>query len=215
MLVLKTAPTEEPIKAADLKLHLRLDTDDENEYLDGLILAARTHVETITRRALIKQTWTLYLDGFPPYKAIGGQPFIESVSGLKFSRSEYGYDAIELARPNLRAINSIIYTDPNGVPQTLANTEYTVDAKSVPGRVVPVYGKTWPPFRFVPNAVAIEFDAGWDDAASVPEPIKQAVKMLAAHWYENREPVSIGSTPFELPMAVESLLATYRDLRFF
>jgi hypothetical protein len=215
MLVLKTAPTEEPVSAAELKLHLRLDTDDDNQYLDGLILAARAHVETITRRALIKQTWTLYLDGFPPYTTIGGQPFLERQSGLKFAQSEYGYDAIQIPNPILIGINSIKYTDPNGVVQTLASTEYTVDATSVPGRVVPVYGKTWPPFRFVPNAVAIEFDAGWADAASVPEPVQQAVKMLAAHWYENREAVNVGNNVTELPLAVESLLASYRDLRFF
>lgn len=215
MLVLKTAPTEEPVSAAELKLHLRLDTDDDNQYLDGLIIAARSYAESHLRRAIIKQTWTLYLDGFPPYVTIGGQPFVESVSGLKFARSEYGYDAIYIPNPILIAINSIKYTDPNGTVQTLANTEYTVDVASVPGRVVPVYGKAWPPFRYVPNAVAIEFDAGWADALSVPEQVKQAVKMLAAHWYENREPVTIGTNSFPLPLAVDSLLATYRDLRFF
>ena len=42
-----------------------------------------------------------------------------------------------------------------------------------------------------------------------PDMIKTAIKMLAAHWYENRTP---GET--DIPMAVKAILGPYRDLRF-
>ncbi len=57
----------EPISLEELKLHLRIELDvlDEDEYLEGLIIAAREHVEDITRRAIMTQTWNYYLQDWP------------------------------------------------------------------------------------------------------------------------------------------------------
>ena len=44
----------------------------------------------------------------------------------------------------------------------------------------------------------------------VPEELKQAVLMLAAHFYEHREPVAIGATVEKLPLAVNALTEAYR-----
>ena len=65
--VLIIAPTIEPVTLEELKLHLRIDLDvlDEDEYLEGLIKAAREHAEDITRRAILSQTWDYMLDGWP------------------------------------------------------------------------------------------------------------------------------------------------------
>ena len=47
----------------------------------------------------------------------------------------------------------------------------------------------------VANGVEIDFVAGHGDApADVPPPIRQALLLLIAHWYEHREPVEIGAT---------------------
>ena len=64
-LVIATAPAAEPISTADAKLHLRVDITDDNDLIDALVKVAREHVEIITRRALITQTWDYYLDDFP------------------------------------------------------------------------------------------------------------------------------------------------------
>lgn len=65
--VLITAPVLEPISLEQLKLHLRIELDvlDEDEYLEGLIIAAREHVEDVTRRAIMTQTWEYYLQEWP------------------------------------------------------------------------------------------------------------------------------------------------------
>jgi uncharacterized phiE125 gp8 family phage protein len=54
----------------------------------------------------------------------------------------------------------------------------------------------------------VTFDAGYGlTETSVPASLRQALLLLVAHWYENREPVlSSGAVPKELPLAVESLL---------
>ncbi|HEY4343039.1 MAG TPA: head-tail connector protein [Parvibaculum sp.] len=72
---------------------------------------------------------------------------------------------------------------------------------------------TWPaPLRRVAG-IAIDFTAGYGDAAAVPAPLKQAVLMLVAHWFEHREPVSFGDAPAEMPLAVSALVAPYRRMR--
>jgi hypothetical protein len=54
-------PGEEPVTLAEAKLFARVDGSDEDALMGALIAAARLHVESITGRALITQTWRLVL----------------------------------------------------------------------------------------------------------------------------------------------------------
>ncbi len=60
-----TAPALEPVSLADAKAHLRLDSDDDDQLITAAIVAARVHVEALTRRLLIEQGWRVYLDQWP------------------------------------------------------------------------------------------------------------------------------------------------------
>jgi hypothetical protein len=55
-------PGEEPVSLAEAKAFCRIDGSDEDALLGALIAAARLHVESITGRALVTQTWRLLLD---------------------------------------------------------------------------------------------------------------------------------------------------------
>lgn len=68
----------------------------------------------------------------------------------------------------------------------------------------------WPTITPRPDAVKIVIDVGWTEP---PQPIIQAMLMLIAHWYNHRETVISGATAMPMPMAVESLLFPYRDMR--
>lgn len=48
----------------------------------------------------------------------------------------------------------------------------------------------------------------------VPEPLKEAVRMLAGHLYENREATLVGITAQELPFGLFGLIAPYRKWCF-
>ena len=50
-----------------------------------------------------------------------------------------------------------------------------------------------------------------DGALEVPEPLRQAIRLLVAHWYENRGLAAIGTVTV-LPSTVGALLAPYRML---
>ena len=57
------------------------------------------------------------------------------------------------------------------------------------------------------NNVTVRYVTGVDGAADVEEQVKLAIKMLVAHWFENRTAVSFGNTiPREVPLTVKSLL---------
>lgn len=193
--VLYTAPAVEPLSLNEAKAQIRkeLTETDEDDSINAWIVAARQACEQFTRRSLITQVWELFLDEFP-----------DTTKGI-----------IKLPWPNLRAVTHIKYYDTDGVQQTLSTSLYQTDIKSVPGRVSPAYNESWPDTRELLNAVEIRYSAGYGDAASaVPGPIKQAMKLLIAHFDKNREAVNVGNIVTELPFAVRALLSPYRDFRF-
>lgn len=64
-LVLLTPPAAEPVEVDDVKLALRIDGDEFDVLLPGLIAAARQVAEQETGRAFIAQTWRAELDDWP------------------------------------------------------------------------------------------------------------------------------------------------------
>ena len=64
-LILISEPEEEPLSLADAKLFLRLDHSADDALVTELVRAARRHVEALTARRLVTQTWRLVLDHWP------------------------------------------------------------------------------------------------------------------------------------------------------
>ena len=154
----------------------------------GLIKAAREWCEGYQNRAYITQTWHLYLDQWP---------------------EEY----IRVPLPPLQSVPAagIKYTDSAGAINTWLAANYLVDVYSEPGRIVLAYGKSWPSVMLQPAyGIEVEFIAGYGVAAAVPERVKQAMKLLVGHWYENREAVLIGTISKEIEFAVKALLSLER-----
>ena len=54
--------------------------------------------------------------------------------------------------------------------------------------------------------------AGYGAATGVPQAIRQGILLLAAHFYENREAVSMEPGAAELPLGVAALWRPYRVL---
>ena len=63
-------PALEPVTLAEARAHLRVTATAEDALIERLVAAARAEVERLTRRALIRQGWRLYLDGWPPGRAV-------------------------------------------------------------------------------------------------------------------------------------------------
>lgn len=143
-----TEPTAEPIDLLEAKGHLRVSISDDDQLITRLISACRRRVEQHLRRALITQTWLVTWDLWP-------------LNVDRFPRAEM----FEVPLPPLQVVNSLQYIDVNGVLQTLdPTTLYQADAESEPARVMPQYMQVWPPVRYVPNAVQLNFTCGYGTA---------------------------------------------------
>ena len=186
-LKLVTAPAAEPVTLAEIKEHLRVDSDLEDALISALITAARQWAETYQGRAYITQTWNFLMDEFPQ------SPF-------------------SIPMPPLQSVESIKYYDTAVTEYTLPSSSYQVDADSTFGRVALAYGKTWPQTVTLRpmNAVIVQFKAGYGDAVGdVPERVRQAIKVLVADWYENREATDI-KEHVEVAFAVKAILGPER-----
>jgi len=183
--VLTTAPAVEPVTLLEAKAHLGINSTfvNDDNLINQLIVASREYAEGYTNRPLITQTWTFYGDGFNKLMEL---------------------------KPNLQSVTNVKYVDNDGVLQTLATAEYSVNTHTLVGNITPAYGKAWPATRSQSKAVEIEFVAGYGLAVNVPASIKQAMLLLIGHWYENRESVIIGTISSETPMAAKMLLNPYR-----
>jgi uncharacterized phiE125 gp8 family phage protein len=162
-LKLITAPSTYPVTLAEAKLHCRVDLADDDTLIAALITAATEMAEQKTGRAIMTQTLELTLDAFP--------------------------EAFELTRVPVQSITSVKYYDTTGTQQTLSNTLYALDAADDFGfaYISPVYAGVWPNTRDQINAVAVRYVAGYADAASVPQSIKNWILLMVSTMYANRE----------------------------
>lgn len=182
------APVIEPVSLAEAKLHLRVDGTDDDGLIDALITAAREHVEEITRRALLTQTWDYTLSEWP------------------------GGDYINLPFGNLQSVTSIKWKDSDATETTLTETtDYIVEKNGDQcGRVVLPYGGSWPSGQLYPsNPITIRYVCGWTTAAAVPRLIRVAVLMMMADMYEWRGEALVGQAVIE-NKTVQRLLASSR-----
>jgi uncharacterized phiE125 gp8 family phage protein len=182
-----TPPALEPVSLADAKLHMRIDGDDDDALITAAIVAARAHVEANTRRVLIAQEWRVYLDRWPRGRAV------------------------RLPVAPLISVDEVRVFDAAGTPAVVDPATYEVDAVSVPGRLVLSNG----PLAVGPSVNGIEIDvtAGYGATSiDVPTPLRQAIMMLVAHWYEHRGAVGHDQAGWIPPLGYDALLAPYRVL---
>lgn len=183
-----TPPDGEPVSLDEARIQCEIDDLDADPVVDGMLQAfiatARAHVEDITDRAILKQTWRLSFDSFPDeIRLRGGYVDPEAKIGITF-------------------------TDHEGVTQTLDQSRYQVDLSSKPPRIRPAWGCSWPATRNQMAAVQVTYEVGWPTAEKVPGPIRGAILMLVRDLYDGRSaksPTNLGKNP-----TVGFLLFPYR-----
>lgn len=184
-LVMTSGPVLEPVTVAEAKAHLRIDGSAEDMLVGSLILTSRLHVEAALGLALLTQGWTLLLDRWP------------------------AGDSIEIPLRPVQSVSAVRVFAASGMVTTLAPQDYLVDTASTPPRLVRT--GVWPEPGKAARGIEIDFVAGYGPAAAnVPAPIRQALLLLVAHWYEHRDPIEIGSAEAALPAALSELLMPYR-----
>jgi uncharacterized phiE125 gp8 family phage protein len=211
--VVVSGPGLEPLTLADAKNHLRVDVTTDDALIESMIRACRFHLERQYNIALITQTLQLNLDFFPYWWLWRGG-----------SSNYYGwwldqtYYTQILLRPPVQSIVSVTYTDPSGNPQTLASSNYVLDANNRPARLVPALNKQWPATAIgTINVAAVQFVAGYGAApTNVPDDIQAAMKLMLGSLYANRESLVVDNrlVAVQLPLGgakdiVDALMRPY------
>lgn len=182
-LKLKTAPSAQAISLADVKTYLRIDDNDEDSLLTRLISAAVSNVEEYMGRALVQQTWTLWLDHFPTKERRNAPT--EGVYHLPVGFFDLARRTIELPRPPLSSVNFLKTYDTANTATTFDASRFYVDSASEPGRIALNSGETWPagPFREI-NSVEIEFVSGYGIAdTDIPAILREALTETVKYYY--------------------------------
>lgn len=179
-----------PITTAEAKSHMRVEHSDDDTYIGLLVRAATQVIEDETRQILVQATFDFQVDAWPEGDiVIPCVPFVST----SFSMSYY---------------------DSNGNATALTSgTDYELDTTSRPGRIWRTPDSTWPSLQAdrPRGAVYGSFKAGYatgasDAAEKIPPDLVHAVKFLVAHYYRVREPVELGVSVTEVPLAVRSLI---------
>lgn len=183
-LTLITPPAAEPVSLAELKAHLRIEHSDDDAAITAYGLAARRAVEARGGLALMLQGWRMTLN--------------EAPQGM-----------LTLPRAPVFSIDAVDVLSRDGTSEPVDTDLYDFEP-GAPGRFIA--RGLWPYTDRRLGGVRIAFTAGWASAADTPEELKLAIKMLAAHFYENRESVAAEKV-FATPQAVDALIAPWRLVR--
>ncbi|MEM0907090.1 MAG: head-tail connector protein [Pseudomonadota bacterium] len=182
--ILVDPPQAEPVTRDEAKAHARVDGDAEDQRIDALISAARAEVENRTRRALMRQSWRIVCDGIPS----GG--------------------IIRLTPAPVMSVDAVTLYAGDGTPEVLSADDYQVDLYGQPGRLKFLSGHPWGVRAM--NGVEVDFTCGAESAEDVPAPLKQAILMLVAEWFEHREAGRLRAVVGPVESGISALLAPYR-----
>jgi uncharacterized phiE125 gp8 family phage protein len=180
--ILLTPPSAEPWTVTEAKAFLRVEHDDDDAIVASLIAAARGQVEALTRRALLTQTWRFVLDRWPAdgRLCLRMGP-LRSVMAARVYDHAGNASAIDLERFVVDAAANVVASPCWALP--------------APGRAT--------------AGIELDLQLGYGAlAGDVPDPLRHAVGMLVAHWYENRAAIGVAM----LPAGVGALIAPYRVL---
>lgn len=214
---IKTPPATEPVTLSEAKSYLRITDSNDDAFITALISAVRRQCEEYTQRALITQTWTLWLDRMP-----GRGVRYAPQDGEQDLPINYGgglYEAINLPYPPLQSVTLMrsYAADDSGTAFSASN--YLVDTASEPGRICLNQGAIWPVQGRRFNGYEIEYIAGYGSAgSSVPENLRQGMLFLLktlfadkSKGFEADEPRSLtGLNDKSLPEIVKGLWSPYR-----
>lgn len=182
-----TGPTSALLDLQEVKEWLKVEGDNTDDVLiQGLIDATQRRYEGpggILGRTFARQTWTGRLDAWP-------------CSGR----------AVEIPLPPLVSVDEVRYVASDGTLTTWDSSEYQAQRFSErPGKLWPAYGSSWPAVRSQPDAIEVDFTAGYAPQ-DLPANARMGFLQAIAHWYDNRA-ATADRQAFDVPMTADEILA--------
>lgn len=190
MLVEETQVAEAALPVDAFKAHLRLgsgfsETDLQDDLLVAFLRAALAAIEARTSKALIQRGFVVTFEAW----------------------QNYGQQNLPIAP--VQSVTDVVVVDAFGGTDVMDPGKYRLIKDNFAPKL-----RALGSFPSVPEdgSVEIRFQAGFGlGFADVPDDLKQAVMLLAAHYYEYRDETALGQGC--MPFGVTSLIARYRPVR--
>lgn len=158
-----TATADDPnalaVSLKTAKTRLRIDTDDDDELLTGLIREAGAYVARYCNMRLVPQTLVLRCDSFMDMARLPDGPVFDG------------------------AVQSIVYVNSAGDELTLDPSAYELRVDGLEAAIVPKGGGVWPVSRFG-ERITLTIKAGY---AEIPFEIQAAILVRVATKYVRAE----------------------------
>ena len=200
-LSLVTAPVAEPVSLVEMREYLRITHTDDDDILSSLMKGARRVIENQTASSFMTTTWDM-----------------DSVAVHDFALDPLGIQPTRIYPPRqpVQSITHIKDMRTTQLDTTIDPATYALqfEASEDIAHIRPV-NTGWPTnVSSEPNSCRIRFVAGYTSASLVPETVKLSIKMVTAHWYENRfECVSLlrqGKEYKRFPLGAQQLIMSIR-----
>lgn len=189
--IVETMPSTQIVSTEEMRSQLRVVGLQDDNDIEFYIKAGTALLEKKLGRALIERTITLYFDNCFP-------------------------GVIYLRKPPVTAVASVKYINTDGAETTLASFQEDLNARRP--ILMPAYNTDWPDTKEILNAVYVAYTAGYGStAAAVPDDIKQALRLMVATWFENREQYApgVGMSGMTLPrhVGLDAIIAANRMVK--
>lgn len=187
---LVTPPADPLITLEETKAHLRVESNDDDDYISSLISAVTHH-----------------LDGWSGYLGIC---LVSQEWQQKFDRLDA---TLRLPVGPVLSVQSIEITDSAGVTSIVPVSDYKLlkDAVVPCVKFINGFGLSGNLAEF--EAVSVKFRAGFGGVSDVPDDIKHAVKLIIGSYFAHRETFTTGTIVQEFPQSAQFLLMRHRSNR--
>jgi uncharacterized phiE125 gp8 family phage protein len=174
--------TGEPVSLAEIKRHLDIVRNDQDEMLLGMIVAAREWVENYTGLILTRREVVQVFDRFTGRMQLNAWPVAED------------------------ATVSAQYTDNAGQQASVEGLRLMAAVR--PARINPAFGVAWPSAA-CGEPIVVRVLAGYAAPADVPYSLKAAISLMVGDLYNQREETAVGVS-IQASGAVTNLCHPYR-----
>jgi uncharacterized phiE125 gp8 family phage protein len=197
-----TPPLTDPVTVDLARQHCRIDAGYDDNLIAMYLSGARMEAEAYLNRALFTQHLQYSITWAPPPTATPLVP--QSLIVFPLNWPPLVKRPIELPRAPCQSVEQIMWGALGDMTLADPATDYDLNLAVEPGYVA-VQPALLP--RIPQQSMVIDYTAGYDDAdpAAIPMPIRQAILVGTAHYYENR-----GDVPAEMPAAFYRLLDPFR-----
>lgn len=186
-----TPPATLPLSVEDdAKPHLRVEHDDDNDYIEACIRAALSEIDAPhgwLGRSLITRSLRLTLDAYPPPVVYLPGPPTTAITTIHYRNADD-----EIVK---------IYDPSDDTDEIGLQSDLTAE----PALIWPSDTIGWPSdIKGGIDSVRIIYAAGYANAAAIPErlgAVVQWLKLRTADHYRDRESVLLGITPARNPVA--------------